>query len=113
MQFYPTETSEIEMFKRIVDHRTSSNYFGSLRVGDMVGLSGRALSRITSSFMVITGDGQKNNLGLSLKFEAKGLKVIDYSRKDGRFWEFSQKAVDLIREYKVSVCDARGLWGTT
>jgi hypothetical protein len=68
----------------------------------MVRLSGRALSKITSSFMVITSDGQKNNLGLSLKFEAKGLKVIDYSRKDGRHWEFSQKAVQLIRDYKVS-----------
>ena len=79
----------------------SSRYFPSFRVGEMVGLSGRALSRITSSFMVITSDGQKNNLGLSLKFEGKGLKVIDYSRKDGRFWEFSEKAVELIREYKV------------
>lgn len=68
----------------------------------MVGISGRALSKITSSFMVITSDNQKTNLGLSLKFEAKALKVIDYSRKEGRHWEFSQKAVDLIKEYKVS-----------
>lgn len=52
--------------------------------------------------MVITSDNQKTNLGLSLKFEAKALKVIDYSRKEGRHWEFSQKAVDLIKEYKVS-----------
>ena len=67
----------------------------------MVRLSGRAVARITSSFMVITSEGQKVNLGLSLKFEAKSLKVIDYSRKDGRYWEFSEKAVDLIRDYKV------------
>jgi hypothetical protein len=67
----------------------------------MVGVSGRALSRITSSFMVIVSDGSKINLGLSLKFEAKSLKVIDYSRKIGQHWEFSQKAIDLIREYKV------------
>lgn len=52
--------------------------------------------------MVITSDGQKTNLGLSLKFEAKALKVIDYSRKEGRHWEFSEKAVELLREYKVS-----------
>lgn len=51
--------------------------------------------------MVLTSDHQKNNLGLSIKFEAKGLKVIDYSLKTGRYWEFSEKAVDLIREYKV------------
>ncbi|KZT67451.1 hypothetical protein DAEQUDRAFT_673200 [Daedalea quercina L-15889] len=100
LAFFPSEKAENDKFKSIVDNRMSSRYFPSFRVGDIVGLSGRALSKITSSFMVITGDGQKNNLGLSLKFEAKGLKVIDYSRKDGRYWEFSEKAVDLIREYK-------------
>lgn len=66
----------------------------------MVGISGRALGKITSSFMVITSDNQKTNLGLSLKFEAKSLKVIDYSRKEGRNWDYSEKAVELLREYK-------------
>lgn len=73
----------------------------------MVGLSGRAVGKITSSFMVITSNGQKNNIGLSLKFEAKSLKVIDYSRKDGRYWEFSDKAVTLIRDYKVEYAVAQ------
>ena len=68
----------------------------------MLGISRRALSKVTSSFMVITSDNQKQNLGLSLKFEGKGLKVMDYSRKDGRNWEFSEKAMELIRNYKVS-----------
>jgi 5'-3' exoribonuclease 1 len=67
----------------------------------MLRLSGRALGKITSSFMVLTSDQQKTNLGLSLKFEAKALKVVDYSRKDGRTWEYSEKAIDLFREYKV------------
>lgn len=66
----------------------------------MLGLSGMAVAKITSGFMVITSDGQKNDLGLRLKFDARGLKVIDYSRKDGRHWEFSDKAVELLREYK-------------
>ena len=52
--------------------------------------------------MVIAGGGSKSNLGLSLKFEAKALKVIEYSRKDGRYWEFSGKAVDLIHQYKAT-----------
>lgn len=51
--------------------------------------------------MVISTDGQKTNFGLSLKFEAKALKVVSYSRKNGRLWEFSEKAINLIREYKV------------
>ena len=67
----------------------------------MVGISGRALGKITSSFMVLTSDEQKTNLGLSIKFEAKALKVIDYSRKEGRTWEYSEKAIQLIRDYKV------------
>lgn len=67
----------------------------------MLRISGRAVSKITSSFMVLTSDSSKNNLGLSLKFEAKSLKVIDYSRKEGRHWEFSERTIDLIRQYKV------------
>jgi 5'-3' exoribonuclease 1 len=92
---------ENDQFKQIVDSRKSGHYYPSFKVAEMVGLSGRALSKITSSFMVVTSDKQKINLGLSLKFEAKALKVVDYSRKEGRHWEFSQKAVDLIRDYKV------------
>lgn len=69
----------------------------------MLGMSALALSRITSSFMVITSDGLKSNLGLSLKFEAKSMKVLDYSQKpaNGRGWEYSEKAIQLIRDYKV------------
>jgi len=52
--------------------------------------------------MIITSDGQKSNLGLSLKFEAKGMKVLDYSQKstNGRGWDYSEKAVDLLANYK-------------
>ncbi|OCH84921.1 hypothetical protein OBBRIDRAFT_740759 [Obba rivulosa] len=100
LAFFPSEKTENEKFKSIVENRRSSRYFPSFQVAQMLGMSGRAVSKITSSFIVVTSNDQKINLGLSLKFEAKGLKVIDYSRKDGRYWEFSEKAVDLIREYK-------------
>jgi hypothetical protein len=52
--------------------------------------------------MVLTSDHQKVNLGLSIKFEAKALKVVGYSRKETRYWEYTDKAVDLLREYKAS-----------
>ncbi|KAF7374113.1 5'-3' exoribonuclease 1 [Mycena sanguinolenta] len=105
LAFFLSDKAENEKFKAIVDTRQAGRYFPSFRVADLLGMSGRALSKITSSFMVITADGQKTNLGLSLKFEAKALKVIDYSRKEQRHWEFSQKAVDLIREYKTTFPD--------
>ena len=52
--------------------------------------------------MAVDGDRPgKINLGLSVKFEAKARKVIDYSRKTDRYWEFGQTTVALIKEYKV------------
>ncbi|KIM73715.1 hypothetical protein PILCRDRAFT_80815 [Piloderma croceum F 1598] len=108
LAFFPSDKTENDKFKDIVRNRVSAKYFPSFKVAEMVGLSGRALGKITSSFMVITSNGQKTNIGLSLKFEAKALKVIDYSRKDGRFWEFSEKAIELIRDYKVRRTDYNG-----
>ncbi|KAF8799408.1 hypothetical protein BYT27DRAFT_7217717 [Phlegmacium glaucopus] len=85
--------AEIDKFKNVV-HRKASRYYPSFKAAEIVGISGRALEKVTSSFMVITSDNQKNNLGRSLKYEAKALKVIDYSRKG------SEKAIELLREYK-------------
>ncbi|KAK0205111.1 exonuclease II [Desarmillaria ectypa] len=105
LAFFLSEKSENDKFKTIVQDRTSERYYPSFRAAEMVGISGRALSKITSSFMVITSDGVKNNLGLSLKFEGKSMKVIDYSRKEGRNWEFSEKAIKLIINYKTKFPD--------
>ena len=93
--------TEHEKFTEIVVKRRESTYFPAYKVAQMLGISGLSVAKITSSFMVVTSDGQKTNLGLSLKFEAKGLKVLDYSRKDGKTWEFSEKAIGLLRDYKV------------
>ncbi|KAG7451466.1 uncharacterized protein BT62DRAFT_883045 [Guyanagaster necrorhizus] len=103
--FFPSEKSENDKFKAIIQDRTSERYYPSFRAAEMVGISGRALSKISSSFMVITSDGVKNNLGLSLKFEGKSMKVIDYSRKEGRNWEFSEKAIKLLIDYKTKFPD--------
>src|SRR5690606_31675964 len=56
------------------------------------------LSKITASFSVMSGE-ERCNLGLNLKFEAKKLKVLGYSRKRGNGWEFSEKAIKLLQEY--------------
>lgn len=92
----------MEKFKAVVGKRRASRYLPSFKAAESLRITSRALSRITSSFMVVVGhDKQKVNLGLSLKFEAKSLKVVDYTRKESRHWEYSEKAVELIREYKV------------
>lgn len=101
LAFFPSDKQENNKFKAIVENRASHRYYPSYKAASMLNISGRALAKVTSSFMVLTSDSSKHNLGLSLKFEAKSLKVIDYSRKNNRHWEFSEKAIDLIKEYKV------------
>ncbi|RVD81781.1 uncharacterized protein DFL_009630 [Arthrobotrys flagrans] len=73
-------------------------YKPSYAVAKGLGLTSLVLSKITSSFQVQVDD-TRQNLGLNLKFEGKKLKVLGYSRKTGSGWEFSKKAVELIREY--------------
>ncbi|KAI9880928.1 MAG: hypothetical protein M1830_009996 [Pleopsidium flavum] len=73
-------------------------YTPSYAVARMLNLNALVLSKITSSFQV-TLDNDRLNLGLNLKFEAKKLKVLGYSRRGPTGWEFSQRAIDLLQQY--------------
>ena len=90
------------MFKALVKDQAGERYYPLHEVAKIIGFSSRVVSKLTSRVMALDGDRGKVNLGLSVKFEAKAQKVIDYSRKTERYWEFSQITVDLIKEYKVS-----------
>ncbi|KAG2353851.1 hypothetical protein BDR07DRAFT_1431654 [Suillus spraguei] len=74
LAFFLSDKMENNKFKIIVDSRVSQHYLPSFKAASTIRMSLRALSKITSSFM------------------AKGLKIIDYSRKVVR---------RLIHEYKV------------
>ena len=82
----------------VIRAEQSTRYTPSYAVARMLKLNPLVLSRITSSFTVVVDDNRLN-LGLNLKFEAKKLKVLGYSRRGDNGWEFSQKAIDLIKEY--------------
>lgn len=99
-QFFVAESAENLKFAQVVLSRPSPSYYPAYQIASMLGISGLAVAKVTSSFMALLGDGSKVNLGLSLKFEAKSLKVLNWSRKE-RGWEFSAQALELIREYKV------------
>jgi 5'-3' exoribonuclease 1 len=77
-----------------------SPYVPSYQIAQSLSLNALALAKITSSFSVRVDD-QRVNLGLNLKFEAKKLKVLGYSRKGSSGWEFSQAAVQLIQQYMI------------
>jgi 5'-3' exoribonuclease 1 len=74
-------------------------YTPSWKVAKMLGLSGLALSKITSSFYVMLEKDKKLNLGLNLKYESKQEKVLGFADKTEHGWEYSDKAINLIRNY--------------
>ncbi|KAF9926111.1 5'-3' exoribonuclease 1 [Linnemannia zychae] len=76
-------------------------YHPSFYVSKNVGISPLILSKLTSSLHVVyRSTDRRVNLGLNLKFEAKKQKVLGYTRKTDGGWEFSQKAITLLQEYK-------------
>ncbi|KAF9645770.1 hypothetical protein BDM02DRAFT_3067794, partial [Thelephora ganbajun] len=95
------EKGENEKFKGLVRNQPGERYYPSFEVAKIAGLSSKAVSKLTSRVMAVGRDSsEKANLGLSVKFEAKAQKVIGYSRRTDRYWEFSQTTVALIKEYK-------------
>ncbi|GAA5803816.1 hypothetical protein HPULCUR_009301 [Helicostylum pulchrum] len=75
-------------------------YLTAHEVSRLVNLQGYTLSKLTSSLTVVDRGSQRVNVGLNLKFESRGEKVLGYSRRNhSGFWEYSEAAVDLIREY--------------
>lgn len=98
--FFPGEQRENVQFTSIVLQRPSSHYYPAPVLARRLGISSLALSRITSTLMVSLSGNQKTNIGLALKFESKGLKVLGYSRKNDRGWEFSEKTYEILKRYK-------------
>ena len=95
-----TKGKEAEFGKGIVSgQEAQTRYTPSFAVAKMLKLQGLVVSKIASSFAVSALGLPRLNLGLNLKFEAKKLKVLGYSRRSENGWEFSDKAIELITTY--------------
>ncbi|KAK1247801.1 hypothetical protein MKX07_000689 [Trichoderma sp. CBMAI-0711] len=100
------KNKEPEVTKQMIAQAERSNpYTPSFAIAKKLGIHPLILSKITSSFQVISSAGLKLNLGLNLKFEGRKLKVLGYSRKSETGWEFSNQAVKLIADYMVAFPD--------
>ncbi|KAJ3565351.1 hypothetical protein NP233_g7682 [Leucocoprinus birnbaumii] len=101
-----SDKSEVERLKCLVKTQTSPKYLPSYKVSSLLRISPLALSKITSSIPVAIAPNQKKvNIGLDMKFERKGLKVVGFTKKDGRHWEYSDQAVELLQAYKAQFPD--------
>ncbi|KAL7936678.1 exonuclease N-terminus domain-containing protein [Trichoderma chlorosporum] len=100
------KNKEPEITKQMIFQAERNNpYTPSFAIAKKLGIHPLILSKITSSFQVISSAGLKLNLGLNLKFEGKKLKVLGFSRKSETGWEFSNMAVKLIADYMVAFPD--------
>ncbi|KAG8762834.1 hypothetical protein FRC11_007551 [Ceratobasidium sp. 423] len=98
--YNPDERAEIDKFRTLAKENIAGSYITARQIQSALRISGLALSRVTSSLMITTSGNQKVNLGLSLKFEGRSMKVLGYTRKSDHGWEFSERAVQLIQDYK-------------
>ena len=90
---------EVEFGRDVVKNvERDTPYTPSFAVARMLHLNPLVLSKITSAFQVTLDEG-KVNLGLNLKFEAKKLKVLGFSRRGATGWEFSEAAIRLLQQY--------------
>ncbi|KPM35210.1 5'-3' exoribonuclease 1 [Neonectria ditissima] len=100
------KTKEQDFAKQIIYQAERNNpYTPSFAVAKNLGVHPLVLSKITSSYQIITSAGLRLNLGLNLKFEGRKLKVLGYSRKSQTGWEFSGMAIKLIADYMVAFPD--------
>ncbi|CAG8484022.1 3337_t:CDS:10 [Funneliformis caledonium] len=78
-----------------------TKYLPSYAVAKKLGMTGLTLSKLTASLHVsCKSTDQRINLGLNLKFEAKKQKVLGYTRKTKDSWEYSERAMRILAEYK-------------
>lgn len=97
---------EPDFSKKIIHQAERNNpYTPSFAVAKQLGVHPLVLSKITSSYQILTTAGLKLNLGLNLKFEGRKLKVLGFSRKSHTGWEFSSLAIKLIADYMVAFPD--------
>lgn len=79
-------------------------YYPARQVAHGLGVSPVFLAKITSAWYLFHGPAmdKASNIGLGLKFDGRGQRAAGYARRVQGTWEFSQRAVDLIRAYKAT-----------
>nr|ODO02291.1 5'-3' exoribonuclease 1 [Cryptococcus depauperatus CBS 7855] len=97
---FDNEDQENVEFMKLVAHRPSGVWYPAPVLCKRLGISALALSRITSTLLVQLEDGSRTNIGLPLKFESKGLKVLGYTKRNDRGWEYSELAAQKLGAYK-------------
>ncbi|KAJ1723077.1 exonuclease II Exo2 [Coemansia erecta] len=93
----------------LASRHLGDRYKPSFVVARELGIAPLLLSRITSKMSLQDpskyGDASRVHIGLDLKFEARRLKVIGYTKRGPNGWMFSDRAVSLIASYMAAFPD--------
>lgn len=97
----PPKEPATHLAQAALDLHNSTPYLPVNVVSKRLNLSKKALSKISSKCMVqAKAAGAKLvNVGLDLKFEARGLKVEGYTKRSEIGWTYSEAAIRLLEDY--------------
>eukprot|EP00835_Amoeboradix_gromovi_P000648 NODE_24_length_36516_cov_0.652470.p1 type:complete len:1168 gc:universal NODE_24_length_36516_cov_0.652470:9695-6192(-) len=76
----------------------SAQYLQPRAICKRFNISGLLLSKLTST-LKCRYNNRLVNLGLNMKYQARGLKVINKSRMVNDRWEYSSELVEILRQY--------------
>lgn len=82
-----------------VREKHALRYHSSQDAARILKIHPRFFSKFTSRMMITNSSGERKTVGINLKSVKKSLKTLGYSRTNGTYWEFSDIAINLIREY--------------
>lgn len=85
--------------KRLSIERTEIRYLPSFEAARVLKISPLFLSKVAGSFL-LKDKNSKLNVGLDIKFEVRRLKVLGYTRKGPKVWEYSPLAIQLLKDYR-------------
>jgi 5'-3' exoribonuclease 1 len=78
-----------------------TKYLPGWQLAKQLKISSLGLSRLTSAFLVeIAGTDRRVNLGLNLKYDHRSQKALGYTQKTANGWEYSPKALELLKAYR-------------
>ncbi|PKI84263.1 hypothetical protein MVES_001427 [Malassezia vespertilionis] len=98
LAFLTDLAQENMLLRKLVRERAHEPYYAAAKVAAGLRVNSLAFAKLTSS-VVISSSNTKINIGLNLKFEAKGRKVLGYTQRGLYGWEYSDKAIQLIQDF--------------
>lgn len=90
-----------------IDEEARSHYLSTYDAASSIGISANLLGRLSSTIYMVTGGRRslnvdekgKMNIGLQLRLVSQDIETVGYTRKVGKNWMYSEKAIELVKAY--------------